>query len=307
MADDRTNLAERVIAGDRRAVARAISAVEDSDASDLAALLHIHGGHAQVVGVTGAPGSGKSTLVDRLISRARVEDLTVGVLALDPSSPFTGGAILGDRIRMQNHVSDHGVYVRSMSTRGALGGLSAATERAVVVLDAAGLDLVIVETVGVGQSEVDVMGLVETTVVVVSPGFGDGVQAAKAGILEIGDVFVVNKADLPGADALVRDLTQMLELGVGAAWAPPIVSASALEGSGVAGVWDAIQRHAEHLRGSGGADERRRRSAESIRRALVGRVAGEAARHRIPSSMVDAVAARELDPWTAADRLRRAY
>ena len=255
------------------------------------------------MGITGAPGSGKSTLTDRLITRVRRDGLTVAVLAIDPSSPFTGGAVLGDRVRMQDHVSDPGVYVRSMSTRGALGGLSTATEAAVVVLDAAGFDLIVVETVGVGQSEVDVMQLVDTTVVVVAPGFGDGVQAAKAGVLEIGDVFVVNKSDLPGADGVVRDLTQMLELGVRGGWIPPIVSVSALEGSGVDGVWDAVTGHATHLDSPEGAWDRRARVELSIRRALVARLTSEVVDLEIPAEMIDLVLAREVDPWLVAERL----
>lgn len=296
-------LAERLLAGDRRALARAISVVEDSDPSPFTALLHPHGGNARVVGITGAPGSGKSTLADRLITRVRRDGLTVAVVAIDPSSPFTGGAVLGDRIRMQAHVSDPGVYVRSMSTRGALGGLSTATEAAVVVLDAAGFDLILVETVGVGQSEVDVMQLVQTTVVVVAPGFGDGVQAAKAGVLEIGDVFVVNKSDLPGADGVVRDLTQMLELGVRGGWMPPIVAVSALDGSGIDAVWEAIARHAAHLDSPDGAGDRRARVELSIRRALVALLTSQVVDRDIPAGLIDSVLAREIDPWLAAERL----
>ncbi len=302
---DPNALAERLLAGDRRALARAISTVEDSDPAAMTALLHPHGGHARIVGITGAPGSGKSTLTDRLISHARAAGLTVAVLAIDPSSPFTGGAVLGDRIRMQEHVSDAGVYIRSMSTRGALGGLSSAAEAALIVLDAAGFDLLVVETVGVGQSEVDIMGLVETTVVVVAPGFGDGIQAAKAGVLEIGDVFVVNKTDLPGADSVIRDLTQMLELGVRGSWVPPIVSASGTEGSGIEQLWEAIDSHARHIGGSEGENKRRDRAALSIRRALISRLAEEIAGADLPPELVEAVLAREVDPWEAAGRIRQ--
>lgn len=271
----------------------------------MTALLHPHGGHARIVGITGAPGSGKSTLTDRLISHARSAGLTVAVLAIDPSSPFTGGAVLGDRIRMQEHVSDAGVYIRSMSTRGALGGLSSAAEAALIVLDAAGFDLIVVETVGVGQSEVDIMGLVETTVVVVAPGFGDGIQAAKAGVLEIGDVFVVNKTDLPGADSVIRDLTQMLELGVRGSWVPPIVPASGIEGSGIDELWESIESHGRHISGSEGENERRDRAALSIRRALISRLAEEIEGRDLPPELVEAVLAREIDPWEAAGRIRQ--
>ena len=297
------DLVERVVGGDRRSLARAISAVEDTESIPLLRALHAHGGHARVVGITGAPGTGKSTLTDRLISRARADGLVVGVIAVDPSSPFTGGAVLGDRVRMQDHIGDPGVYVRSMSTRGALGGLSTATEAALVVLDAAGFDLVFVETVGVGQSEVDVMALVDTTVVVVAPGFGDGIQAAKAGVLEIGDIFVVNRADQPGADGVVRDLEQMLELGVRGPWSPPIVLASALESSGIDEVWDAIGRHGEHLAGPAGETGRRERAAHAVRRAVLARLGRRSATQVIPAGLVEAIVRHELDPWTAAERL----
>jgi LAO/AO transport system kinase len=229
--------------------------------------------------------------------------LVVAVIAVDPSSPFSGGAVLGDRVRMQDHVSDPGVYIRSMSTRGALGGLSTATEAALVVIDAGGFDLVFVETVGVGQSEVDVMALVDTTVVVVAPGFGDGVQAAKAGVLEIGDVFVVNKADQSGADAVVRDLTQMLELGVRGSWVPPIVLASALEATGIDEVWGAIDRHQAHFAGPDGDEARRERAAHAVRRALLARLGRHTASREVPAALVEAILRRDLDPWTAAERL----
>ncbi|MEX0756314.1 MAG: methylmalonyl Co-A mutase-associated GTPase MeaB [Acidimicrobiia bacterium] len=303
MVEDRIDLAARVLAGDRRGIARAISAVEDDQDSALVSALHPHGGNARIVGITGSPGSGKSTLTDRLIAEARTSGLTVAVLAIDPASPFTGGAVLGDRVRMQDHVSDPGVYVRSMSTRGALGGLSTATEAAIVVLDAAGFDVVIVETVGVGQSETDVMGLVQTTVVLVAPGFGDGVQAAKAGVLEIGDVFVVNKSDLPGADAVVRDLTQMLELGTRGSWVPPIVQASALESSGIPEVWEAIDSHQAFLDGPAGDEARRERAELSVRRALLGRLGRRVATQDIPTDLIEQVLTRAVDPWQAADRL----
>lgn len=303
MHDD---LPQRVLAGDRRAIARAISLVEDGDPSPIVSRLFSHGGRARIVGITGAPGSGKSTLTGRIIAHARRAGATVGVVAVDPSSPFSGGAVLGDRIRMQDHVSDAGVFIRSMSSRGALGGLSLATEAASIVLDAAGFDLILVETVGVGQSEVDVMQLVETTVVVLAPGFGDGIQAAKAGILEIGDVFVVNKADLPGADAVARDLAQMLELGTRSSWAPPIVRTSALEDTGIDDLWTAITSHAAHLAGDEGITARRSRAEGAVRRAMVARMAESVARRSVPTEIVAAVLDRSLDPWSAADRLVQA-
>jgi LAO/AO transport system kinase len=225
----------------------------------------------------------------------------VGVVAVDPSSPFTGGSILGDRIRMQAHVSDSGVFVRSMSSRGHLGGLADATSRVLVVLAAAGFDPIIVETVGVGQSEVEVVGTADTTVVVVTPGWGDGVQAAKAGVLEIGDVFVVNKADLPGADGVARDLVQMLELAPSAEWDVPVVRCAAADGSGVQDVWDAVARHQDFLRGDGrlGAVRRARAEAE-LRRAVTARLARRVAAAALDPAIVDAVADRRIDPWSAA-------
>ena len=301
---DVSELCDRVLAGDRRALARAISVVEDSDPTPVVSRLHPHGGQSRVIGITGAPGSGKSTLTDRLITEARARGLTVAVLAVDPSSPFTGGAVLGDRVRMQDHVSDSGVYIRSMSTRGALGGVSTATEAAAVVLDAAGFDLTLVETVGVGQSEVDIMRLVETTVVVVAPGFGDGIQAAKAGVLEIGDVFIVNKTDLPGADAVIRDLTQMLELGTPGAWEPPIVAVSATEGTGIKAAWDALDRHGQFVAGPDGSRLRTHRADLAIRRALLAKVGRQIEARAVPETLVADVLARRLDPWQAAEKLQ---
>ena len=300
------SLADRLLSGDRRAVARAISLVEDADPSPLMTSLFPHGGRARVVGLTGAPGSGKSTLADRLVAIARRRGDEVAVLAVDPSSPFTGGAVLGDRVRMQDHISDPGVYVRSMSTRGALGGLAQATGAATVVLDAAGFDLVIVETVGVGQSEVDVIELVETTVVVVAPGFGDGIQAAKAGLLEIGDIFVVNKADLDGADSVIRDLRQMLSFGAVRPWSPPVVASNAVRGDGVEALWHAIGSHQAFLDSPDGLPASTGRIERMIRRALVERVARTMNASVIPADLVAAVAGRRLDPWSAAARIGQA-
>ena len=296
-------LSEAVVAGDRRALARAISAVEDGDPAPLVTALHAHGGNARTIGVTGAPGTGKSTLTDRLVADARSRGESVAVLAIDPSSPFTGGAVLGDRIRMQDHVGDSGVYIRSMSTRGALGGLAAAAGAAMVVLDAAGFDLLFIETVGVGQSEVDVIELVETTVVVTAPGFGDGIQAAKAGVLEIGDVFAVNKADLPGSDAVVRDLLQMLELGSHDSWRPPVLAVSSVEGTGIEELREALDAHRAHLDSPAGEDAGRRRVERLIRRAMFSRAASAVSAVPITDGIVDDVLARRLDPWTAAGRL----
>jgi len=243
------DIAEGVLAGDRRAVARAISMVEDGSAElpELSSLIYSSTGRAYTVGLTGAPGAGKSSLTQQLIKAARSRDLTVGVIAIDPTSPFTGGALLGDRLRMQTHATDPGVFIRSMATRGHLGGLALAVPEAIRILDASGRDLVVVETVGVGQIEVDVAKSADTTLVVVNPGWGDSIQVAKAGILEIADVFVVNKADREGADRAVRDLETMIGLGSSDAWAPPVVVTSATKEEGTDAMWDAIHAHRAYL------------------------------------------------------------
>ena len=240
---------EQARAGDRRALARAISAVEE-DSPESAVVLagfvpFIRG--ARRIGITGAPGVGKSTLVSGLISTIREGGHTVAVIAVDPSSPLTGGAILGDRVRMQEHVGDPGVYVRSMAGRGHLGGLSAAVPKVADVLDGAGFGMILIETVGVGQSEVEVMHHVDSTVVVVTPGWGDSVQVGKAGLLEIGDVFVVNKADRPGAARARRDLETMLAMGPRRAWRPPVVETVATDGRGLAELWESLEAHTAHL------------------------------------------------------------
>lgn len=292
-------------AGDRRALARLISRIEGrpEDTDDLLASVYRGESDGHVVGITGAPGAGKSTLADRLVGLARTEGRTVAVLAIDPSSPFTGGALLGDRVRMQGHVDDPGVYVRSMSSRGRVGGLADAATRTVPVLLASGFDLVLLETVGVGQTEVEVAETADTVVVVVAPGMGDGVQAAKAGLFEVGDVFAVNKRDRPGAGDTVRDLTEMVAMGAGGSWSPPVVACSAATGEGVEAVWTAITDHASHLgSGSAGLERRRRQAAAQVRRAAT------ASLHRsldvaLDDATVDEVARRRLDPWTAARRL----
>ena len=250
---DAEALIAEVRAGDRRALARTISAIEDG-APEAPALIQ---GFATLatgvrrIGITGAPGVGKSSLVAGLVSAIRREGETVAVIAVDPSSPLTGGAILGDRIRMQCHVGDPGVYVRSMAGRGHLGGLSVAAPRAALVLDAAGFGFILIETVGVGQSEVEVMHHVHSTVVVVTPGWGDSVQAGKAGLTEIGDVFVVNKADLAGAARARRDLETMIAMGPGRSWRPPVVETVATESRGLDELWEHLQAHAAHLAKSG--------------------------------------------------------
>jgi LAO/AO transport system kinase len=257
--------------------------------------------------VTGAPGSGKSTLTDKLIGLIRGSGTEVGVLAIDPSSPFTGGAILGDRVRMQDHATDEGVFIRSMATRGHLGGLSLATPQAVRILDAAGKPWIIVETVGVGQVEVEVAGAADTTVVVVNPRWGDGVQANKAGLLEIADVLVVNKADRDGAADTVRDLEVMLELAGERDWRPPIVETVATDGRGIDELWRAILDHRAHLDADGRLERRRDARLRDELRAIVHERLRAGAEDRCRGEqfdrLVEQVAARKLDPYAAADEL----
>jgi LAO/AO transport system kinase len=304
------DLLERLRAGDKRAVARLISWVEDGDRDqlrDAAEALSPATGRAQVIGLTGSPGVGKSTLADALVAAWRAQGLTVGVLAVDPSSPFTGGALLGDRVRMQRHALDDGVYIRSMATRGHLGGLAWATPQAVRVLDAAGCDVVLVETVGVGQAEVEVAGLADTTLVTLAPGFGDAVQVAKAGILEVADVFVVNKADRDGAEVVARDLRQMLHLGQARPWRVPVVLTVAERGDGVGELVEAIAAHRDHLAAGGELDRRRRRRAareiEEVALADLRAELGELGRGEALDTLAEQVAAGKLGPYGAADQL----
>jgi LAO/AO transport system kinase len=264
-------------------------------------------GRAYTVGITGAPGAGKSTLTSALIGQARSDGSRVAVLAIDPSSPFTGGAILGDRVRMNDHVLDDGVFIRSMASRGHLGGLSLATPEAIRVLDAAGQDWVLVETVGVGQVEVEVAGAADTTVVVVNPGWGDAVQANKAGLLEVADLFVINKADRASLTETRRDLLQMLELSPRRDWVPPIVCTVATTGEGVEELWSTIASHREHLESTGGLVEKRSRRLQAELVEIVSRRLEEQARRRCQGPTFDrlhaAVVARDTDPWSAADEI----
>lgn len=303
-------LVDKVISGDPRALARVLSHIEDGSADvvrDVVARLHPHTGHAALVGVTGPPGAGKSTLVNALVARWRRDGQRVAVLAIDPSSPFSGGALLGDRVRMQEHARDPGVFVRSMASRGQLGGLSWATPQALLALDAAGYDTVLVETVGVGQAEVEVTAVADTTVVVVAPGMGDAIQAAKAGILEVADVFCVNKADRQGASRAVAELRELQTLGGSAADRVPIVSTIATTGSGVDELAAAITGHGDALRADGGLQRRQRQRARmQIRELALGTVRARAAQMTGAASLddlADAVTRRDIDPWTAADRL----
>ena len=306
---DPETLVPAALAGDRAALARLLSIVErgGDDARTVARLVHPHTGRAHTVGITGAPGAGKSTLTNRLIEQVRSDGTEVAVLAVDPSSPFTGGAILGDRVRMQDHALDSGVFIRSMATRGHLGGLALATPEAVRVLDAAGFPWVLVETVGVGQVEVEIAGAADTTVVVVNPGWGDSVQANKAGLLEVADVFVINKADRGGADATERDLQDALSLATRERHPPPIVRTSAAKGDGVADLWDAVRKHRAYLQESGELARRRGERLDHELQEIVVRRLEARARELCGGERWDAVRRSvldlEVDPWTAADEL----
>ncbi|MBG6095164.1 methylmalonyl Co-A mutase-associated GTPase MeaB [Nocardioides luteus] len=310
-----SDLVARARGGEPRAVARLVSYVENAPVGggerlrEVMAALAPHGGNAQIVGLTGAPGVGKSTTTSALVRELRSAGRTVAVLAVDPSSPFSGGALLGDRIRMTDHATDPGVFIRSMASRGHLGGLAWSAPQAIRVLDAAGFDVVLVETVGVGQSEVEIAGLADTTVVLLAPGMGDGIQAAKAGILEIGDLYVVNKADREGATKVQRDLRGMLRLAdrPTEAWTPPVLTAVAQSGKGLAEVVAALDEHRAWLESSGTLGLRRTRRA----RAEIEAIAVETLRARWTtvgsSSDLDALAEKvvtgEKDPYAAADTL----
>ena len=294
--------------GDPRAIARAISLVEDESpaGADLIRRIFPHTGRAYLVGVTGPPGAGKSTLVDRLIAAIRASGTTVGVVAVDPTSPFTGGAILGDRVRMQMHASDPDVFIRSMATRGHLGGLARSTSDAALVLDAAGKNVVLIETVGVGQDEVDIVRTADISLVTLVPGAGDEVQALKAGIMEIADIFVVNKADREGADRTVASIESMLSLQMFGEqdWRPPIVKTEATAGKGVAELLQAVERFKTHTAASAGG--RRRARAEYRVRELLAQRFTEHVENRVLqdgefSRLLDRIASREIDPYSVVD------
>jgi len=297
--------------GDRSALARLLSLIEQGgDAARVVGRLsYPRGGHAYTVGLTGAPGAGKSTLTSAIIGHLRKADIEVAVLAIDPSSPFTGGAILGDRVRMQDHATDPGVFIRSMATRGHLGGLSLATPEAIRLLDAIGRHWVLVETVGVGQVEVEVAGKADTTVVVVNPGWGDSVQANKAGLMEIADVFVINKADRKGADETRRDLEQMLDLSdiPHGEWRPPIVATVASAGQGVDELWDVVGQHRDFIVANGELERRRRFRLREELREIVARRLEQKAREICTGDrwdqLTDGVVQRTIDPWSAADEM----
>lgn len=306
-------LVEAARSGSPRAVARLISLVEDASPAlrEIMAALSPHTGNAHIIGITGSPGVGKSTSTNALVAGFRKQGKRVGVLAVDPSSPFSGGALLGDRVRMQDHALDPEVYIRSMASRDHLGGLSWATPQALRVLDAAGCDIVLVETVGVGQSEVEIVGMADTTIVLLAPGMGDGIQAAKAGILEIGDIFVVNKADRDGADATVRDIRHMISLGdrsgAEALWRPPVMKTVAAEFQGIDEVLEAIDGHHAWMSEHGELHNRRRRRAadeiESITLAVLRERMGDLREGHNIEDLAHAVVEGQIDPYTAADKI----
>lgn len=297
--------------GERSALARLLSLIErgGDDARTVGRLVYPKTGNGYIVGITGAPGAGKSTLTSSLISHIRSLEQTVSVLAIDPSSPFTGGAILGDRVRMQNHATDPGVFIRSMATRGHLGGLSLATSEAVRLLDAVGSPCTLVETVGVGQVEVEIARNADTIVVVVNPGWGDSVQANKAGLLEIADIFVINKADRPGVDQTRRDLEQMLELSDFAkdAWQPTIVTTVGTTGEGADGLWHAIDEHRQHATADGSLAKRRDQRLRNELRAIIVRRLEHRAQEICTGGRWEEIQnemlSRSRDPWSSADEM----
>lgn len=302
---DALQLLSQAVDGDRRALARLLRIVEDRREgwTEVLSAAWKDNRPAHMIGVTGAPGSGKSTLTNALITAWRAVDRQVAVVAVDPSSPFTGGALLGDRIRMQDHVADPDVFVRSMSTRGRLGGLADATAGLVTLFETAGFDPVLVETVGVGQSELDVVYHTDTVVVIVTPGWGDAVQANKAGILEAGDIFVINKADRSGAEETRRWLTTMLEMAPQGDWKPPVVDTVATEGKGIEDLVDALDRHRRHLATGGEGRERRQRRARAYLEWAVASRLRQRLQQPDLDEVVDEVAVHRLDPWTAAETL----
>ncbi|GAC1313163.1 MAG: methylmalonyl Co-A mutase-associated GTPase MeaB [Acidimicrobiales bacterium] len=303
-------LSEAVLEGDRSALPRLLSLVEGGGppAREVGRRVYGRGAGAYTVGITGPPGAGKSTLTDRMIAAIRASGSEVAVLAVDPSSPYSGGALLGDRVRMMDHALDPGVFVRSMATRGHLGGLALAVPEVLRVLDAAGFPTVLVETVGVGQSEVEIAGSADTTMVVLTPGAGDSVQANKAGLLEVADLFVINKADKPQVRELERDLEFMMELTTWPdGWRPPIVKTAAVKNEGIDAVLGGIEEHRQHLVDTGLIEVRRsRRALEELRRVLAAQLeqrAREATGEARWNDLMEEIATRRLDPWTASEEI----
>ena len=306
-------LFDAACAGDRAALARVLSLLERGDAvaREVGRLAYQRGGKGYTVGITGAPGAGKSTLTSAVIKHLRAMQMEIAVLAIDPSSPFTGGAILGDRVRMQDHATDPGVFIRSMATRGHLGGLSLSTPEAIRMLDAVGREWILVETVGVGQVEVEIAGKADTTVVVLNPGWGDSVQANKAGLMEIADIFVINKADRKGVEETRRDIEQMLELSdlPHEAWRPPIIATVGNTGEGVPALWDAVLEHRRAIETTGELKSRRDFRLREELREIVARRLEQRAREICTGDTWDGLQAKvlekTLDPWSAADEMLR--
>jgi LAO/AO transport system kinase len=306
------SLADQVLSGDVRAAARLMRDIDDNRPSAIAELkeLYPRSGNAYLIGITGPPGAGKSTLVDQLTASFRKKGNRVGVVAIDPSSPFTGGAILGDRIRMNRHASDEGVFIRSLATRGALGGLSRSTSDVALVMDAMGMEIVIIETVGVGQDEVDIVKAAHTTCVVMVPGLGDDIQAIKAGILEIGDVFVVNKADRDGADRTARELVTMLEMrnSPGGGWDPKVLQTEAQRGAGVEELVGEILAHRDYLLSSGAIDDfvrerNQRHFLDVLRDSLFRRAIEFMGRDNLLPKVVEGMGTAAIDPYSAAEKV----
>lgn len=302
-------LLERALAGDTRSIGRLISLVEaDSPTSkEIMKTVYPKTGRAQVIGITGSPGAGKSTFVNRLIAQFRAEGKQVGVIAIDPSSPFTGGAILGDRLRMQDHAVEEGVFIRSMGSRGNLGGVSRGTHEGALILDACGFDVVIIETVGVGQSEVDIVKIADTVCLILTPGMGDDVQIMKAGIMEIADVFVVNKADKEGADKVAADVQVMLKMLGEREWVPPVALVSSNKNTGIDEVKDIIKNHSAYLHNSEEGKRRRwsqlEMEVEAILRGEISLLVENAWKERRTDSLMDELSSRKADPYTLAGEI----